>query len=147
MLMNSQNYWCLRIDNVTPWHHSVNQPSANQSCALMYHLLGNPSLAFKRVYNFEFGEFGIYFGHKPPISFHGPAITLSLLQTDVSVCLASLCVWHTNLGSVTRLDIGRLFCEGQVWLRDEERKKPHERPVKELSSERSFPIQGMAEVS
>ena len=35
--------------------------------------------------------------HKPPISFHGLAINFSLLQTDVSFCLTSLCIRHKNL--------------------------------------------------
>ena len=40
-------------------------------------------LAFKKALQFWFVEFMIFGGHKPPISLHGPAINLSLLQTPM----------------------------------------------------------------
>ena len=47
------------------------------------------------------GSLGVE-GTSHPFSLHGPAINFSLLPTlDVSVCLASLCVEHMNLRSVT----------------------------------------------
>ena len=42
-----------------------------------------PHLAFKNALQFWFEEFGVSSGHKPPISFHGPAINLSQLQTPM----------------------------------------------------------------
>ena len=35
-------------------------------------------------------------------SLHGPSINLSLHQTNVLICSASLCVGHMNLSSVTQ---------------------------------------------
>lgn len=41
--------------------------------------------------------------HEPPLSSHGPEINLSLLQIlTFWYGLASLCIWHTDLLSVTK---------------------------------------------
>ena len=57
----------------------------------------------KNALQFQLGEFGIFWGPKPPVSLHGPSINLYLLQTQtLRFVLASLCVKHTDLCSVMR---------------------------------------------
>lgn len=40
-----------------------------------------PLLALKNALQYWFGELGIFGGHEPPLSLHGPAINRSLIQT------------------------------------------------------------------
>ena len=57
-------------------------------------------MAFKTALLKHFQEFGVLWGHKPPILLAWPCNELfSAPNSCVSVCLASLCIRHRNLGS------------------------------------------------
>ena len=56
-----------------------------------------PHLAFKNAFQFWLGEFALFGEHKSLVSFSGPAIKLSLLQTPVFWFVASLYVRPSDL--------------------------------------------------
>lgn len=95
MAHSPQASWNLRIDNVNTallsLHQPIRKPCRNAPPP-------KKKLAFKNVLQFWLGEFRIFTEYKPPVSFHGPAINLSLtLNSDVSLHLSSPCIRHTNL--------------------------------------------------
>ena len=96
-----QTHWCLRTDHFS---HPVTSRSTNWRTVPMlttYPVNPLPDLAFIMLCWNPWGvpSFG---RHEPPISLPGPTINLSLLQTPTFwYWLASLCVRHTNVYSVT----------------------------------------------
>ena len=65
---------------------------------LLYYLITYPATPFSHLaFKNPWGSFGLFLGHEPPISFHSPAINLSLLQIPTFWC-----VWpHCALGTQT----------------------------------------------
>lgn len=60
-----------------------------------------PHLAFKSDFLKPLGEFGVWGGHKLPVSLHGPAINLSLLQRQPSGLFGFTVHWAEELVLVT----------------------------------------------
>ena len=82
-----------------PWPDFTNKGSDTKKLATTNLI---PSLTFpiKGLCWKLLGSSG-FLRHAPPVSLHGPAINLSLLQTEMYwSCLASLCVGHMDLRSV-----------------------------------------------
>ena len=81
-------------------HRPVTSPPTNQK-KVTHPTALTPNVAFensslKAIEEFRFSE------HQPPVLPAWPCSKpLSALNSDILVCLASLCVGHTNLGSTT----------------------------------------------
>ena len=81
-------------------------------------------------------EFRVLLRVNHPFSVFGPAENLPLLETDTSVCLASLGVGRRNLHSKTGVIVGSLFTsrEGST----QRREKGHSANVREIINDQCF---------
>ena len=98
--------WSLRTDNVThvipPCFLTISQSETcakNWSGTLLTSDAPPLHLPFKNTLPKPFGELEAFQGMSWLISLLGLAVNLfSFPYSDISVCLASLCFGHTNLG-------------------------------------------------
>lgn len=97
-----QTFWRLGVDGVDllPRHQPIREMCTSWSHTL-WPTPPSPNLAFKYALLNPLLGFGVFWGINHPIFLTWPSQNLSLLQTHVSVCLASRCSGHTNLPSVT----------------------------------------------
>ena len=100
-------------------HHPVTSPPANQK-KVTHPAALTPNFAFRSFSLKTIREFRV-FEHKTPILLAWPCNKpFSAPSSNVLVCLASLCVGHTNLGSV----ILTQHCKSTI-LKFKKKKKAH----------------------
>ena len=97
----AQSRWLLPIPSYCTRfleHCPVISPPTNQK-KVTHPAAFPPDFAYKSFSLKTTGEFMSFLSTRHPFSLLGPAINLLLLQTDILVCLASLCDRHMNLRS------------------------------------------------
>ena len=116
--LEPEGWWLRSLE-----HHRVTSPPTNQRKVIYPADL--PTDFAHKNFPKNHRRVGVFWAWATPFSLLGPAINLSPLQNlDLWVCLASLCVRRTNLGSTTtsppkeywevRLFLSRL-CRWEIW--------------------------------
>ena len=83
-----QASWSLRTEKINPCDIIlISHPSANQRTVPADHISPLPSIGLLKWFAETLQRVRDFWGREPPVSFHEPAINLSLLQTPMFQCV------------------------------------------------------------